>query len=387
MAQFPNEIWLEVVRLILEPPPNLNYLAILNAVKTLSRLGRTCKALYALVQPHLYRDLRQEWSSPKLLELLSERPQLADLVRSVDLENISPTVDDIVRIFEKGRDRLRLPRDALDRLTSLIANSGEGSVLNDDEGDDDSWGFRKDAITVLCLGLFHKLETIEFPVYFGFLDGAILPTIGEPSEAPQPAGGQDGDAEAPLANLRTIAMHHDDTEYASRVSKLGSLLLLPGLQDFQGRMMDWDTSLAGSRPETKLGFLKVILEQSLIEASGFQDLLTICPRLQVLRIEWGSATVGDCELELDRFGGALREHGVQLQELDLDCRELMGYWEVDLEECSGRLGKLDGLGHLKRLSLPMDILVGKAADEEEDPAPVLQLEETPSRCSSTSPNS
>ncbi|KAK8073515.1 hypothetical protein PG994_004414 [Apiospora phragmitis] len=181
------------------------------------------------------------------------------------------------------------------------------------------------------------------------------------------------------------------------------VLLLPRLERVYGQCVDLDTRLAtgttlqGSLPPPNSSNVReVTLEYSLVEVAGFLDLLRTCPLLQTLRICWGDSIVGESQLAWDGFGDALREHGSNLELLDLDCRLDLGYemgeWSGKIGDLSGKIGDLSGLRRLRHLSLPQDILLVSEDDlsglaylddvdgdeaEDENDGPDVRLEPPP----------
>lgn len=182
----------------------------------------------------------------------------------------------------------------------------------------------EDAVVATLLCACASLEILDIPLpfhYEPFVAAVTSDAISSPAtdvlhgvNAPRPLA-------QPLHALRELHDQHDDEEFSTDLSDIGHLLQLPGLQTFRGKMLACVSSL--KLPHSKaLGLTAVYLKRSLFDATGLKVLLKRCPTLETLSLNFGDVLVGDCDLEFDRIGHCLRQHGKNLKTLDLSVVDL-----------------------------------------------------------------
>ncbi|KAK1762331.1 hypothetical protein QBC33DRAFT_601833 [Phialemonium atrogriseum] len=157
-----------------------------------------------------------------------------------------------------------------------------------------------------------------------------------------------------FSKLHDLGLRYWDTEDAICMCEADDLLLAPpALDTFCGFAVNWCRPPETPRP---LEFEHISPQHSLIDGPGLSSLLSRCHRLRTLSVTWGNVWVGDCDLDWDEMGDALRLHAPLLERLHLD--PILAFRYTD-EESTGRIGSLEQLTRLKELELPLEILVGR----------------------------
>ncbi|KAE9576635.1 hypothetical protein CGCF415_v002114 [Colletotrichum fructicola] len=383
MVHFPDEVWTLIFGQLEFDTRGPDYTDDnepgSEGLAALSRLCRTSSRFLRLARPFLYRSLPLcNWRlHERLLRTLHQNPHLARSVENVTLGEGVFSRDDITPLllpyYSEASAQSGARSAAIDAALRVVADGEEWQ-----EGVPDLWFAH-------CATILPNLKSIEYatrsfdtlfpeiitraanqgvngPVVEGQGPDTIVQETPSASHTQQDTNSSALEQSSlPLSKLEEFRIRNQDTELAVRLVNYQDLFLLPKLQTFRGWAVELNTRLASSaqtpRRLSSLRYAHFI--DSLADADGICDLLRTCPLLQTLEITWGSSTVGDSTLDFDHIGRVLREHGTGLVELDLDCLECFSFEEA---EWSGKIGDLRGLQHLKHLSVPEPIMLGKADD-------------------------
>ncbi|KAF9879180.1 hypothetical protein CkaCkLH20_03413 [Colletotrichum karsti] len=334
-----------------------------SGIEALNRLCQTSSRFLPLAQRVLYRSL--PFISPanqkRLLDTLHKHTHLRELVQYIFMGDGIMSRNEFVKlIIPYYSETLERASFVPDGLEAAIKGVPEGEEWQDSVTD--IW-FAYCAILLPNLRLI-DYETRNFDEHFPAIirnaakrrtEASVAPREATLASQPQPGSVASLPPSQPLSKLREFRISNQDTEFAVRLGGIQELFLLPELQIFRGCAVELKTKLARQTPRPISTLRHAYLDNSLAEAAGVGDLLRTCPDLQTLSIYWGSATVGDSELNFDHFGKVLREHGQNLETLDLDCTECFSY---EGGEWNGKIGDLTPLKRLKYLTLPLDIMLG-----------------------------
>ncbi|KAH8655425.1 hypothetical protein BX600DRAFT_469610 [Xylariales sp. PMI_506] len=358
MENLPNETWLHIFASDVDP-------------STLAKLCRVSKRCHQIAQPLLYQRLALRFGAKNrtlVIRTLCERPDLAKLVRFADVEDSADPRDDILAAIQSAP-----------ALPDSLKNSLPGPSEDDDDG-----AFNRVALppsmeahawAAVALALLPDLEELDMSVPF---EKELIKTVFRLIPPAPPTGAGEGRAPAEegdngmlsvghFSKLRKISLRHYDTEYATCMWEIPEVFGHPTVEVFHGFATDWcDESMPEDSTFSSMRLVNmrdVVLKYSLIDQRGLGILLTVCPNLRSLEIRWGSATVGDCELDLVALGDVLRSHGSGLEKLKLDPSESFAY---EYERPSEGLGSLKNLRKLKDLWILHDVLVGEIESDEED---------------------
>ncbi|KAI1857458.1 hypothetical protein JX265_011193 [Neoarthrinium moseri] len=311
---------------------------------TLSQLCRSSKRLQRLAQPILYRyipDLNPE-KRQLLFRTLLERPDLAQMVQFWDLQDCGIPRPELLSLVEAVRSKLRLSESMERKLVSDMQEEKEDLEVS------------------LVLLLLPNLQVMEISCYYG-PDNLKVGLVKEvKADQNRPCGHVHH-----LMHLQEVRIRHGDTELCTRLEPAG-LLALPSVHSLRGWAVCWqdgEEKAEDEYPGVTLNLRHIDLSWSLCDSRALSRMLSRCPDLQSLQIDWGDATVGADDLDFCAFGTALRKYGRKLEKLDLDCRMAFCYEEG---EATGRIGSLRKLVNLKDLALPQDILVGRVDDDNDN---------------------
>ncbi|KAK8104608.1 uncharacterized protein PG998_011641 [Apiospora kogelbergensis] len=346
---------------------------------TLARLCRVSSRHRAFAERALYHSVpaaARPAAQSRLFAVLQRRPDLARHVRALYVEEdclsrveFAVLVRNPARAMAAARPR----QPAVARLAEQIAALG-------DDLPDFSWAFY-DAWCAYMVTLMPGLEFLDITMSnMATLMPSLIRDAARDSEEEKEKKKNEGDRDIqasgtisvpaatefmsrPLSRLEGICIRWpDETRGALQMRLIQDVLLLPRLERFHGVCVDLNTRLTTGRtlrgslsPPKSSNVRDVILDYSLVEADGLLDLLRTCPLLQKLSIGWADWDVGESALDWEGFGNALREHGSNLEFLNLDCRECSEYETGDWGDT---IGDLSGLQRLQYLSLPHDVLLG-----------------------------
>ncbi|CAK4033697.1 hypothetical protein FE78DRAFT_85107 [Lecanosticta acicola] len=164
-----------------------------------------------------------------------------------------------------------------------------------------------------------------------------------------------------LPCLKQFDTEHWDTENATDITDISDILGITTLTKYHGFAVD---VTPGENPLKIKPYTleKIELLYSIIDGEGLARLLSCCPKLSSLSIEWGGATVGDCEISWDAIGTALREHGRGMKRLQFDYTHSMLFEQGDDEPVHPPLGDLKPLTSLTYLEVPAVALFGQDDD-------------------------
>lgn len=297
--------------------------------KTLASLCQVSKTFRRIAEPMLYHALlgydgRQ---GSMFLRTLSQRPDLARLVRHLDIDGYCEEEFMVQDAFEAAREWLDIPPDLKDGIAEAL------------QSDNDS----QQGEIAFFVSMTPNLQSLQITMPES--KGILLSLFR--AFASDKTGTR-------FSKLHELGLRYWDTEDAICMCEVDDLLLAPpALDTFCGFAVNWCKPPETPRP---LGFEHISLQHSLIDGPGLSSLLSRCHRLRTLSVTWGNVWVGDCDLDWDEMGDALRLHAPLLERLHLD--PILAFRYTD-EESTGRIGSLEQLTRLKELELPLEILVGR----------------------------
>lgn len=327
-------------RIKLETLVNLSF-----ASKTFNRVA-SC-ILYSTLDVQTHAKLRMA------MKTIMRRPNTAKLVQSVhlsawetksDLEMRNgqplPAEDDLRTQMRDAANSVHLPEDLREQLRDGIS---EGVP---------------DAEVALLFCLCTNLRLLHFITPMSISASLAMRVLQEKPED------QAGEKERPLGHLHEVNVEHWDTEGSTNLTDIAKLLQQPTLEIFRGQKLAC-TEETTFPPELCLSLKRIHLNWSLVDASGLEKLLTACPELETLTIQWGGATVGMSRIEYGRMSQSLRNHGKGLKTLRLR--------PENAESCDSSfdtaspLGSLRDLKSLRILAVPCNALIGDAAARQLQP--------------------
>lgn len=346
MRDLPEEIWLKVFSGIQSD---------LHPENSLAALCRVSSRFSRIAQPLLYRSLDMESRpfSPLFFRTLCSRPDLGRSTRALDIGSyIAEPEEAVYKEFKAARGTLGLPTE----FESSLMNGLEQGIA--------------ESQIALALVLVPNIDRLDLVVPHN--NDQILVAfdmakdhLTTPTEMPLEEGNVVSTPTTPkvFARLREMRLRHWDTEGAIDCWSITQMLEFPTLETFHGFATDWCGVMPNELEGKRLTLKDITLEFSLIDAEGLSSLLRLCPDLQSLKIEWGPSTVGDCTMDFDAMGEALRGQGNSLQALSLDPRDS---FEFEYADATGRIGSLQALGKLKKLEVPLDVLIGGKEDSDDE---------------------
>ncbi|KAK6074056.1 hypothetical protein SCUP234_08383 [Seiridium cupressi] len=331
----------------------------------LSALCRVSSKFHRIAQPLLYRTIIAEpiTTKPLLIRTLCERPELGHLTRFVALDAFDDT--------HTGLDDVRSGMHVA--FSTFQGDLGLPSLIRARVLEELEMG-RADAQMVLALALLpnirglnltvpshHSLLNSLFEISAANLDAETAKNPGEQGT------GSKQTTKMCFPNLSDVRLSHWDTENAVIAWDTRSIWGYPTVKSIHGFATDWCDLPPAGMESTVFRIESIDLKQSLITGEDLSLLLSSCPDLRSLKISWGSAIIGDCELDFDAIGEALRrDRGFpsKLEVLAIDPFEAFEYAEG---ESKGRIGSLRELGALKQLTVPNHIFVpGLLNGDDED---------------------
>ncbi|ETS78284.1 hypothetical protein PFICI_10346 [Pestalotiopsis fici W106-1] len=333
---------------------------------TLARLCRSSRRLRGLAEPILYHAIPYDSKNRRLLwRTLVERPDLRALVKSIHLDSELPP-NELTSLLEAARPSLDISEDLAeqlfadlrlgqDRKNQVEENESEDE---DEDGEENEQYYRTRHVELqFAMLLLPKLDLVELASYYD-LGPFMYDLFGSLR-----AGADTKAGCAPhLASLREVRIRNKLQEERLGLRPAG-ILALSHIQSLQAQQVYWNFhDIDRKYPGAYLSVRSIDLSDSICNGPALSDMLSRCPELRELRIEWG-LSFDDWEDELDfgSIGDALRRHGQRLEWLNLDCREAYpyGYSDDDL----GSIGSLRALVNLKRLTLTHDMLIGRDWDD------------------------
>ncbi|CAJ2514205.1 Uu.00g023240.m01.CDS01 [Anthostomella pinea] len=321
--------------------------------KTLASACLVSKTFLRVAQPELYHtlDLRYYGSPRRLLTSIAHRRELAACVRKVYIESWA-TQEDV----DNEGPTTSPPEPA---LASEFSQLVEAIAFSTPLQDRLLVGLRdglEDAEFALLLASCWNVEFLQFSAVFD------LPSTLT-AEVVRAASTQANDTtryNPPLRRIHELHVDHWDTEDSTDLADLSGFLQLPALETLHGNMLSLGEE---SEPLPTSNLKQVSLQWSVFDASGFSNLLSACPQLTSLTVEWGGASVGESEIKFDEIGAALRDHGTALRKLRLDPKDAE---EFSGEEHDAPLGDLTSLTSLRSLTVPQAALLGENTLDDED---------------------
>lgn len=330
-------------------------------LKTLASAARVSKSCHRIVLPMLYYtlDIRANNRLRPFLSTCIRRPHNADMLRRLHLPYWTTQQDLEINPGAPG-----VVLTAANELDTFVAATRDLALPKHLERRMVA-GLRKgldDAEVALLMALCPKLELLDFVAVYNIRQSTTMAVIEEAIASQKPllpsahssAGGRQPLSRLnSFSRLRSISVEHWDTEGFTDLAQINPLLRSPALEILKGFAVRCDSDLDFG-PVSLVSIKRVDVRKSLIDAAGFTKILSACPRLEVLSVEWGSATVGDCEIKYDTIGDALREHGTSLRKLILKPQEAFYFEQWDAQ---APLGNLKALSSLELLSVPQEALM------------------------------
>lgn len=318
---------------------------------TLSHISRASKLFRGLALLILYHTIPS--TSARLLVNRAKSPDLARLVKVIDLSTKGIIASSLSTAFESAKPRLSLSPTFERRVQRAI--DGVGDDLND-----------TGAEPVLHLLLLDNIEALEYRSYIGsnaivteFFRG-VAPAVHDNEETPQ------------IPQLRELRVRHWSEENTTRITQV-QRLVLSSVEKLHGCGIAWEVHPQGGQGKplsmpTRLALKHIEMVDAIMNDCGFEDMLGRCPDLETLRVVWGdSSRMPTFPLDFSGMGQALRRHARQLRKFSLDCTEELSYTQ---DNSRGRLGSLRELANLWSLVVAQDVLVGV---KDEDPLRLDQV--------------
>ncbi|KAF5013006.1 hypothetical protein FDECE_953 [Fusarium decemcellulare] len=164
-----------------------------------------------------------------------------------------------------------------------------------------------------------------------------------------------------LPNLKEVRIRTPSVDGATHAYMMEPLLLHPSLRTLRTLGMDWcyDEVEVLKWPNSVSNLMYLDLKECLIDATGFQTILTRCPCLIGLSIQMADTRREEdrdpesWEVDLAEFSRILRHDGRRLESFELHTLEYDDYHATD-----GTLGSLRELELLKHLKVMRKDLVG-----------------------------
>lgn len=357
----PEEIWLKIFSNIQidhdwTRSPWLSGISPREAQHSLATLCRVSKTFHRIAQPLLYGSLFVDFITRKhlLFRTFCERPDLSLLANSLTIgDNFIGYEPGTCDAFRSIQGTLGLPSE----LETQMLERGKNEEAH--------------ALISMALALVPNVKRLDVVIPYesdlliSLFDLSTANLSNDTIGGHGPTLGQTG-GRPPLCfkDLSELTIRHWDTEYAVDVWAAKSTWRYPTIKSLNGFMTDWSPSDVAA-PE-KTGLRHIYLVRSLIDGESLSTLLSVCPDLESLEINWGDSTVGDSELDFSAMGNALRQHRrgqSKLRVLKLDPSEAFSY-EEHLEE--GRVGSLQELKCLTELTIPYHVLVGQMPDSDDE---------------------
>ncbi|KPM43216.1 hypothetical protein AK830_g3311 [Neonectria ditissima] len=383
MLPFPEEIWTRIFA-ELECMLSMDYWWLYgdrvdcSTLKTLASLCLVCRDFRRMAQSVLYRTIPLESlqgpeTKQRFARSLAEVPLLGRLTRRVSLNDSIPDHGfNLKDMLDTIKDCPSIPTKLSMQLQRLRSSS--------------RWS--RDGFDVLMLAFMPRVQLVDCTVgeSSGLLPWALSgdlqtdyvaarnedPQYMEDQEDQNPAGtptATESLEQTWLPALRHVHLRTGDcVEGTTGVSWMEALLLNPRLETLRLLGFDWtgyEVNLMRQKYQP-CSFTLLQLKESIVDASGLQNILKRCNKLADLTIELGDSRregwdreEDSWEVDLDQFGALLRKHGKNLTALDLHTEEYKAAHSAD-----GRIGSLRELNALKHLRITKVDLLGSSYETQ-----------------------
>lgn len=366
LGQVPNETWLHVLsylRLHLDPdtyPKSSIFPQPVEECANLASVCRVSKRFLSLAQPLLYHTLPISGHPDLyrlLLRTLSTCPDLAALAREatigtpVEAAEGGLSSETLSEAFENARARLSLGPIFENRLRAHLKDVDLSQTHA--------------AQTVFLLCLLPKLEVLETLMPLG--EHGILQSFFDPPRQPADATSTTAEAstrymETRFPHLQDLRVENDYAESTANITKIECLIRQSAIKRFHGFALSWY-----SDSTVPLGLEHLFLDQASVKNESFRNIVSRCPGLKTLKIVW-SSQIRDpevYELDFTRIGEDLRKYATNLESLDLVPMKRR-FSHIDYDP-SGKIGSLQALTRLRRLSVPQNLLhwVPRVPDDDD----------------------
>jgi len=322
--------------------------------KTLSRITKASRHFHRLATPVLYRllVLHERTSCALLFRTLLKQPGLGRLTKGLSIhvydDEFDPETDAVLRShleflqLKKPRVRcpLPVPESAHAQLAVFLAFLPQLEAL--DVMLDDKQGMSSDFLTIM-------------PYWCSVVDQYVQKGYGPNDRHPR---------EYPIVNqfamLREVRIRHWRLlNKTPRLQYATDLLGLPTLESIHCHWTNLSLSAQQithfAQTDKPLALKEIFLENSSIDATSLDCLLSNSPCVQSLTVSWGDEQAGDSKLSYSQLGTLLRKHCGTLQTLVLNPTKLRPSRETSDE---AYIGPLRQLKSLRRLAIDSNALLG-----------------------------
>lgn len=334
---------------------------------TLANISLASKAFRSLAQPILYGTLIVDDfnASLPLLKSLCRHPNLGELVDELHLhlrgELDHSETNQLQPWFAMVSPRLGLRPLAMDRL------------ICDDLGDVMNRNCR-DAVMTFWLALTPNIKRLSMSIPSHPAPNLLPLLIWKAVESPDPISSAPG-SKPRFSQLQEVYLQPGD--YDSETGNvfnvydgtLVALLRIPSLQKFHGYCIcmpwvRWMTATSASLVTRRYNVRHIELDRTFVQGHRLDLLFSNCPKLQSLRLNLYISR--SPSFTCDELGNQLREHGQELESLELSFYVLhhtrgapTTHRALDhQDDLGGMIGNLRNLQRLRNLSISLHALIG-----------------------------
>ncbi|KAH8682017.1 hypothetical protein BX600DRAFT_447635 [Xylariales sp. PMI_506] len=346
LPDLPEELWLRIFSEI-SPRDDLFPYGAWDAFHDLSALCLVCEKFRRIAQPVLYKRMPCFVLDPRILRTLCARPDLGLAAREISIGsgNSMATVA-VYNCFKEVGSSLPLPLDFKARVREGL-KSGQ-----------------PDAQVVFFLAMVPAARQVE--IRFEDVDDMIL-ELFELTSLFTTRQNRCRDQETsntsslayPLARMKQLTLWFSNIGNARSWKRL-DFLRLPNLQSLTCVRMNWNL-LPQLNLENPLGLRHINLDYVFMNTAQLSWLLSICPYLKILRVQWEASHELSLEnnrgMDFGAIGDALRQYGTDLESLDLHV-DALNHREV------GILGSLKELHKLRSLRISSTLVAGSQSRQE-----------------------
>lgn len=322
--------------------------------KTLSRITKASRQFHRLATPVLYRILvlHERTLCALLFRTLLRQPKLGRLIKGLSIhvydDEFDPETDAVLRshleILQSKEPRshcpLPVPESAHAQLAVFLVFLPQLEAL--DVMLDDKQGMSSDFLTIIprWSGVVNQ-----------YLQKSSEPNNGRPHQRT---------IATQFRALREVRIRHWRLlQKTPRLQYATDILSLPSLESIHCHWTNLSLSpeqiTRFAETSGSLGLKEIFLENSSIDATSLDCLLSRSPRVQSLTISWGDEQVGDSKLSYSQLGTLLRKHCRALQTLVLNPTKSRPSHETSDGACIGPLRQLKSL---RRLAMDSNALLG-----------------------------
>ncbi|KAH7026675.1 uncharacterized protein B0I36DRAFT_366207 [Microdochium trichocladiopsis] len=322
--------------------------------KTLSHITKASRQFSRLAQPALYQllVLHERASCALLFRTLLSRPKIGHLVRGLSIhvydDEFDPETDTVLRSHLKAfrgkqpgvRTPLPVPESADAQLAMFLAFLPQVETL--DVMLDDKQGLSSDFLTIL-------------PYWRGVVEQYLDLRSGAGTKIPLQSA-----IHSHFPALRQVRLRHWRLlNKTPRLQYAAELLSLPTLESLHCHWTNLSLipeQISQFAPEASpLALKDIFLENSSIDATSLECILSKCANIRSLTISWGEEQVSDFKLNYRQLGTILRKHCGTLETLVLNPTKSRPLHEAGDDAC---IGPLRALSKLRQLAIDSNALLG-----------------------------